>query len=801
MKILLVHDQGMPLLAAAIARLSTGCMIVRATEAAQDADVVQCRGKDGAGAGVAITASKPWKAGEDCEFMYLPAGVSTVRAGFRGEGIELTVEVDPQETAPVIKASMDSMQSAAPKQRPFGCIEHDEREASVWPKDFIAKEDGVYCKAEPSTLGERNVNGKIHRSWSPSFVTDADYARAKLTYPNGKGEGKGLYVFPAGIRGSATNPAHVVGIHFVIGTLTNKPAFRNIAPVKAKQAPGSEVEHIVEVIMASKPADEVVTAKHGEMTGRPSFQSLQRKVSEAIHEDPRFDTDTHGFPEGSQGDKDNEPYCLDILVPDEKGTLCAVIRTDDGLLVKHCFTCHDGKVTMAAGASEITSAEVVYASDTDSSPDNVIRAMWSDEARKAALEARDRGAHSSIYKQQRVVAGQSSDWAHTLSQRAHAPGGNAHHHLVAHLAHKVAAHEHRFAANQSGEEHTAAAHIHSAEHHEEASASHESTRAKMVEKAVASAKIKASDSDISLGVIRACCVTCAGDKPGHVFHGNQFSDRAGRVTQNTITTNLSYKHPKHGDIEDDEHTVHFEHDPGEPKAHGDLYNPNPEHVSLGPIHNSSGEDVTKHLTRENKTAIHKEIWEHARKARSVVHAVETDPDAKLNAVLAKLHSDTPRSVDDVLRGWKVKPAGVITAAKVNEHQSVSKTGKTFTVREHEDAREAQKTADKATVEAHVASITAKSVNEHETAAVAHQSAAALHRKIGDKAQAEYHNAAAEAHTRSATAHCFGKGEHFVAATAHEIAAEKSKKSSRSAHLEKTHAGHAGNHKEIADEKA
>jgi len=190
-------------------------------------NIIHCRET----AGVHLKPSgKPWKVGEEVEFMFLPAGVHVIRAGFRNSAIELTVDVDPTEAAEVLQASFKSLVTDAPKQRPFGCFEHDEREASVWPKRFVAKEDGVYLVAEPSALGADHVNGKIHRSWSPSFTTDADYAQAELK--------DGCWVFPPFARGSTSNPARITGTSFCVGTLTNKPAFRSIEPVRAKRVDG-----------------------------------------------------------------------------------------------------------------------------------------------------------------------------------------------------------------------------------------------------------------------------------------------------------------------------------------------------------------------------------------------------------------------------------------------------------------------------------------------------------------------------------------------------------------------------------
>lgn len=175
-----------------------------------------------------VTAGQPWVQDQETSFMYMPAGRHTIIAGFRGKAIELTVEIVPEDAAKVLSASMEQLQASQPKQRLFGCIEHAEKDASVWAKKFEARPDGVYLCAEPSKLGADHVNGRIHRSWSPSFLTDADYAKARLV--------SDVYQFPDGVKGSKSNPAKITGCAFCLGTLTNKPAFREMSPVMAREA-------------------------------------------------------------------------------------------------------------------------------------------------------------------------------------------------------------------------------------------------------------------------------------------------------------------------------------------------------------------------------------------------------------------------------------------------------------------------------------------------------------------------------------------------------------------------------------
>jgi len=232
MKIVTLTDEEEKL----VAKLRRDALKAKAGEAnrevvrAENIEVIHCR--DSSGAGAAITSSD-WKAGEQVSLMWMPAGVHTICAGFRKGSIELTVQCD-EATASAVQASLDGWREERPKQEPFGCIEHKEQEASFRVGascGFKWNGDGVYLAAEPTTLGAQNVNGRIHRSWSPSFTTDADYGRASE-----QPKGSGVLVFPEGVRGSRSNPARITGVDFCVGTLTNKPAFHSMSPVKAREA-------------------------------------------------------------------------------------------------------------------------------------------------------------------------------------------------------------------------------------------------------------------------------------------------------------------------------------------------------------------------------------------------------------------------------------------------------------------------------------------------------------------------------------------------------------------------------------
>lgn len=206
---------------------------IHASEAEDAKNIVQCHES-----GVVLAAAK-WELDVPTSFEWMPGGVHTINAHYGKKGIELTVDVDAQ-TAKNVQASYERWLVVRPKQTPFGCVEHREEEAAIrLPKDIAAfewkesPEPGIYCTATPTELGAKNVNGRIHSSWSPSFATDAAYDKAK--------EIGGRLYFPKGVRGSKENPAKVTGCAFSVGSLTNKPAFRDILPVRAR-----EVEEVLE---------------------------------------------------------------------------------------------------------------------------------------------------------------------------------------------------------------------------------------------------------------------------------------------------------------------------------------------------------------------------------------------------------------------------------------------------------------------------------------------------------------------------------------------------------------------------
>ena len=198
-------------------------------------NLIQCR----ASIGVAIQTSQPWEAGKPVQFIYAPAGRHMITAGFRkGETITICVENDSQ-TAVDLQESYDHLMATEPNQEPFGDEDHESKKATLrfpigvtrFTWGGIKGNEGVIVAAEPTSYGSEAVNGKVYRSWSPEFATDANYAKASKK--------NGHWTFPDGVKGSESNPARIVGVSFVMGALTNRPAFRAMPPVKARKADDS----------------------------------------------------------------------------------------------------------------------------------------------------------------------------------------------------------------------------------------------------------------------------------------------------------------------------------------------------------------------------------------------------------------------------------------------------------------------------------------------------------------------------------------------------------------------------------
>lgn len=224
-------------------------------------NIIRCRAQ----AGTVIQPSRPWTVGEPVSFIYAPEGLHTITAGFRAnDTITITVDID-EETPSVLQAAFNDMEHAT-SQEPYADEDHEGRKATLrfpartrftWG-NIRGVEGVVVSGAEPTSYGAESVNGKVYRSWSPEFLTDADFSQAVC-------EGN-HWTFPAFVRGSTSNPAKISGVSFCVGGLTNRPAFRAMPAVKAKQADlnrrcSPQVEAVFAALSRRRAAEKLLTQK------------------------------------------------------------------------------------------------------------------------------------------------------------------------------------------------------------------------------------------------------------------------------------------------------------------------------------------------------------------------------------------------------------------------------------------------------------------------------------------------------------------------------------------------------------
>lgn len=156
--------------------------------------------------GRAVLVSDDRKSAAPTEIMILPAGVHDISASQGGAPVSLRVQVDPASAA-AMEASR--VAHSAGRQRPFFDFDHEGKAASAWPSSFAwrqAPEPGVYARVEWSDAGLAAIQGKTHRSFSPTFFADA------------------------------SDPAHITGAPLCMGALVNDPAFEGIRPIWAAHA-------------------------------------------------------------------------------------------------------------------------------------------------------------------------------------------------------------------------------------------------------------------------------------------------------------------------------------------------------------------------------------------------------------------------------------------------------------------------------------------------------------------------------------------------------------------------------------
>lgn len=384
-----------------------------------------------------VGADSKWELDKPASFQWMPGGVHTIRAHWRGEPIELTVVCD-KSTADRVQANFAKYCAANPRQTPFGCVEHHEEEAALrFPADsgrFEWDGQGVKCTGLATELGARNVNGRIHSSWSPSFVTDADYVKAaewsdKMGLP--------VLTFPAGSKGSRENPAMVLGIvgrtdanNPSVGSLTNKPAFRAIQQVRSSEGGN----------------DERVEAKGNSEGAKKGWQTRSKTFSNGTGE-----THVHekGFINVEHEDDGSKHY--HVLNKNGVHYWHAHVGSGPDSDKMHAVVLNHAKHLVEHKLND----EQAKSSEADLS--GQVKANWSDDARKAAVEARKSHARC----KSNAEAWKLSADAHHNGAQAHESEGE-HVHESASNAHRRAAVAHEVAGNKAqSEEHTHHAERHS----------------------------------------------------------------------------------------------------------------------------------------------------------------------------------------------------------------------------------------------------------------------------------------------------------------------------------------------------
>lgn len=375
-------------------------------------EFLSCR----ASAGSKLDTSEKWEAGKSVSYIFVPGGISTISAGFRAkESITCTVEVDEQ-TAKDLQESFDYI-AATEKQEPYADEDHEAKKATLrFPSDKVKfvygtlrGEDGIIVQgAEPTSYGAESVNGKVYRSWSPEFATDANYAKAKCK--------KNHWTFPDGVRGSASNPASIIAVNFVTGALTNKPAFKNMPPVKAKKVEiqVDETNRLFEKLFISDEDRKSFVAEHPSIEWLPAavgleenqntkfvvaaheadtqtLSDLQSRVCKAAEQDSRFKDDGT-----SKGDCIKCVWCCDIVLDKDEDSWKAVISCAGSKLWEVPFTISedDGSITLGTETKEVA-RKTEYVSACDKSEfllnGEVITATGTSEGNKKGWEGRHSG--------------------------------------------------------------------------------------------------------------------------------------------------------------------------------------------------------------------------------------------------------------------------------------------------------------------------------------------------------------------------------------------------------------------------
>lgn len=453
---------------------------MKTSEKITSENVIHCKVEQS----MALPESPDWKMGSSVKFAYVPAGVHTICAGFCGPvtkdrpaSIELTVEVQPERDAAVCQASLEAQRSQRKNQDLYCCFEHDEKQASVWATRFEAGNDpvlgqpAVLLEGKPSGSGADAVNRRDWRSFSPSFGTDADYTKCKCRNCEEALEAcecrKPALYFPDGAVGSVGNPAKITGVAFVLGTLTNRPAFRAMPPVKAKEE-GNPVQVTADnTKRATELLSNIVNATWSDAAREAAAEARKAKSGSS-----KF---------GS------EDYAANMSAAAHKFSKVARTRHEHFHAAKlhdHAAEAHEAAGTSEVdehremaeahrGAGEEAGVKNKVVLSTEQLADGTIKATWSDAAREASAAKRKAAAEAS--KSAFDLSASLKDGA---GKAEHAPAAKAH--RQAEKLHKEAAES----LSGSGDPHAKAYHESWAKVHGWQAAGHERGRHAPVVEAV-----------------------------------------------------------------------------------------------------------------------------------------------------------------------------------------------------------------------------------------------------------------------------------------------------------------------------
>jgi hypothetical protein len=202
--------------------------------------------------------------GSDLQIFPPGAQVVSPTPASGGEAKEMTLTID-EATAAVLEASRASYQAKADAgegDAPYLDFNHDDREASAWPKRIFwagsdPKTGGVRAEVEWSSAGQEAVSGKTFRRFSPAF-----------------------YAADGKVTGAPVN----------MGGLVNRAAFTKIQPLFAKENPETRNQNPDKTTTMN---EEEITALKAENTALKEqlaeLQAMSGKKDEALQAHAKAD--------------------------------------------------------------------------------------------------------------------------------------------------------------------------------------------------------------------------------------------------------------------------------------------------------------------------------------------------------------------------------------------------------------------------------------------------------------------------------------------------------------------------------